>query len=339
MSVVEGGVSIAAYAYDAGNQRISKTTGGVTTRYAYDRNHVALELTGAATTPNVRYLYGTQVDQILAQDKGGGNVSWQLTDQLGSVRALVGNDGIVRNRFEFDAFGNVVSTMLGATDDSRYRYTGREFDAETGLNYYRARYFDSFSGRFIGQDPIGFSADDANLYRYVGNKVINHKDPSGKVEISYEFSDLGGGFHHIDLYLKTRTWQETYGFDNSIRIIKNSNKEYIIWKDDYKPVDYTKKPRRTQEQFNADMKYDRDQRQLIYSDPNDPRCIEKRNLEMVNYFKEVGEEISSMQYPYNAFLNNSNTAMRAALVRTAARYPDLEVPTPKYNAPGWNYTL
>ena len=173
-------MSIAAYSYDAGNQRISKTTGGVTTRYVYDRNHVALEVTGAATTPNVRYFYGTRVDQILSQDKGGGNVSWQLTDQLGSVRSLVGNDGVVRNRFEYDAFGSVVSTMVGATDDSRYRYTGREFDAETGLNYYRARYFDSFSGRFIGQDPIGFQAGDANLYRYVGNKVTTYVDPSGK---------------------------------------------------------------------------------------------------------------------------------------------------------------
>ena len=178
-SVVEGGVSIASYAYDANNQRISKTTGGVTTRYVYDRSNVALEFT-AATNPNIRHFYGTEVDQILAQDKGSGNVSWQLTDQLGSVRALVGSDGSLRNRFEYDAFGNVVSTMPGATDDSRYRYTGREFDAETGLNYNRARYFDSFSGRFIGQDPIGFEARDSNLYRYVGNSPLHIVDPSGK---------------------------------------------------------------------------------------------------------------------------------------------------------------
>jgi RHS repeat-associated protein len=180
VSVVEGGVTIAAYAYDANNQRISKTTGGVTTRYVYDRSNVALEFTGLGTTPTVRYFYGTRVDQILAQDKGSGNVSWQLTDQLGSVRVLVRNDGVVQNRFEYDAFGNVVSTMPGATDDSRYRYTGREFDAETGLNYYRARYFDSFSGRFIGQDPIGFdSGDGTNLYAYVRNTPTSMTDPTG----------------------------------------------------------------------------------------------------------------------------------------------------------------
>jgi RHS repeat-associated protein len=201
VSVVEGGVTIAAYTYDANNERISKTIGGVTTRYVYDKSNVALEFTGAATTPSVRYFYGTRVDQILAQDKGNGNVSWDLTDQLGSVRALVGNDGTLRNRFEYDAFGNVVSTMAGATDDSRYRYTGREFDAETGLNYYRARYFDSFSGRFIGQDPIGFDAGDGNLYRYVGNSSINATDPSG-LESRYLTSllrtaaGLGNGLSH-----------------------------------------------------------------------------------------------------------------------------------------------
>jgi RHS repeat-associated protein len=179
VSLVDGGTTIATYTYDASNQRISKTAGGVTTRYVYDRGHVTMEFNGTGTTPTVRYFYGMQVDQILAQDKGAGNVSWELTDQLGSVRALVGNDGVVRNRFEYDAFGTVVSTMSGATDDSRYRYTGREFDGETGLYYYRARYFDSNSGRFIGQDPIGFGGGDSNLYRYVGNSTIGSMDPFG----------------------------------------------------------------------------------------------------------------------------------------------------------------
>jgi RHS repeat-associated protein len=64
--------------------------------------------------------------------------------------------------------------------DTRYRYTGREFDGETGLYYYRARYYDANVGRFIGQDPIGFEAGDANLYRYVENRPIDRIDPSGK---------------------------------------------------------------------------------------------------------------------------------------------------------------
>jgi RHS repeat-associated protein len=61
----------------------------------------------------------------------------------------------------------------------RYGYTGREQDTETGLDYYRARYYDPFVGRFIGEDPIGFSAGDGNLTRYVFNSPVNGTDPTG----------------------------------------------------------------------------------------------------------------------------------------------------------------
>ena len=68
----------------------------------------------------------------------------------------------------------------------RYGFTGREQDAETGLDYYRARYYDASNGRFISEDPIGFNAGDANLYRYVGNSPTNYNDPSGNAGNSVE---------------------------------------------------------------------------------------------------------------------------------------------------------
>ncbi|MEW6609965.1 MAG: RHS repeat-associated core domain-containing protein, partial [bacterium] len=59
-----------------------------------------------------------------------------------------------------------------------YLFTGREIDAESGLYYYRARYYDSEVGRFVTQDPIGFEGG-INLYAYVGNNPINLIDPTG----------------------------------------------------------------------------------------------------------------------------------------------------------------
>ena len=60
-----------------------------------------------------------------------------------------------------------------------YTYTGREWDKETGLYYYRARYYDPMEGRFISKDPIGFRGGDVVLYGYVHNNPINRKDPKG----------------------------------------------------------------------------------------------------------------------------------------------------------------
>ncbi|MCL6505347.1 MAG: RHS repeat-associated core domain-containing protein, partial [Pirellulales bacterium] len=76
-----------------------------------------------------------------------------------------------------------------------FAFTGREYDVETGLYYYRARYYDPHTGRFLSEDPLGFSAGDTNLRRYVHNSVTVFVDPYGLKE--------GPGFFQLYLhYLK-----------------------------------------------------------------------------------------------------------------------------------------
>jgi len=79
----------------------------------------------------------------------------------------------------YDSFGNVIFEK-DPTVETRYQFTGREFDEETGLYYYRARFYDSQAGRFIGEDPIGLEGG-LNLYAYVGNSPIEYIDPFGEV--------------------------------------------------------------------------------------------------------------------------------------------------------------
>jgi RHS repeat-associated protein len=68
--------------------------------------------------------------------------------------------------------------------NTRFDYTERDFDAVTGLYFYRSRYYDPGVGRFIGEDAIGFAGGDANLYRYVGNSSTNFTDPYGLLPTS-----------------------------------------------------------------------------------------------------------------------------------------------------------
>jgi RHS repeat-associated protein len=167
-----------SYEYDVDNQRVSKTVNGVVEKYVIDRDQIAY-VTDASGTQTFHYLYGTNVDAVMAQDSPTGMV-WSLSDRLGSVNLLTDAGGVVVNKRTFDSFGRVLSETNPGVK-FRYGYTGRETDGETGLDYYRARYYDAANGRFISVDPIGFEAGDTNLYRYVGNSSTMATDPTGEL--------------------------------------------------------------------------------------------------------------------------------------------------------------
>jgi RHS repeat-associated protein len=164
------------YTYDVNNQRIGKKIDGVVTeRFVIDRNQIALVFDGSGVQKS-RYLYGTQIDQVLAEESGA-QVHWFLTDHQGTVKDVINNVGEVIDHVTYDSFGRIVGQT--SPIDLRFAYTGREWDGETGQYYYRARYYDAAVGRFISEDPIGFNAEDTNLSRYVFNSVNNLRDPSG----------------------------------------------------------------------------------------------------------------------------------------------------------------
>ena len=161
-------------------RRLSKTVDGDSTYFVYDRDNVILDFVddGSDVVIDQRYLHGARVDQVLAQESVVGDVFWHLSDHLGSIRDLVDNTGNTVNHYVYDSFGNVVS-MTGETVESRYLYTGREWDDEIGLQFNRGRYYKPKLGIFINEDPIGFEGGDSNLYRYVKNNSINFVDSNG----------------------------------------------------------------------------------------------------------------------------------------------------------------
>ena len=126
----------------------------------------------------MRYLDGLAVDELFARTSSGGTLAWYLTDQLGSVTDLVSSSGTDLDHIVYDPYGNIV-TETNSSNGDRSEFAGMEYDSTTGIYYDHARYYDAAVGRFISQDPKGFAAGDANLYRYVGNAPTIATDPTG----------------------------------------------------------------------------------------------------------------------------------------------------------------
>ncbi len=170
--------STSEFAYDPFGRRIEKkvTESGITnaTKYFYDNQAILFDYDESSAISN-HYIHGPNIDEPLVV-KTGKDKYYYHADGLGSIIALTDQSGKVIQNFEYDSFGNMKD--LKSRIKQPFTYTGREWDRETGLYYYRARYYDPMDGRFIQKDPIGFKGG-INLYAYTMNNPINFTDPLG----------------------------------------------------------------------------------------------------------------------------------------------------------------
>ncbi len=123
------------------------------------------------------FRYGSGIDDHIGRAITGAGFAY-YQDGLGNVTEVLDGAGTILQTYVYDAVGNIAS-QTGTAFNPYYSYTGREYDTESGLYYYRARYYDSSIGRFLSEDPIGFEGGDVNLYSYVKNSPINFIDPFG----------------------------------------------------------------------------------------------------------------------------------------------------------------
>jgi RHS repeat-associated protein len=147
----------------------------IPTIYLYDGNN-SLEEIDQNDAIVATYVHDKGIDHPLAQRRAS-NISYFDVDGVGSVTSLTDAAGTLVGGYAYDLFGNV-STSTGNVQSS-FRYTSREFDVETGLNYYRARYYDPATGRFLSEDPIRWIGGRGSFYPYVHNNPGLLSDPSG----------------------------------------------------------------------------------------------------------------------------------------------------------------
>jgi RHS repeat-associated protein len=162
------------FKYDPMGRRIYKSSSAGTSIFAYDGADL-VEETNSSGAVVARYQQGENIDEPLAILRSGAT-SYYHADGLGSVTSLSSTAGTLAQTYTFDSFGNQTASSGSLTNP--FRYTGREFDSETNLYYYRARYVDSNTGRFLSEDPTRFDAG-VNFYAYVWDSPVNGNDPSG----------------------------------------------------------------------------------------------------------------------------------------------------------------
>jgi RHS repeat-associated protein len=205
---------IAVYDYDVEDRRIRKSVthsgalNGVT-MFVYDAEDVVAEYDDAGTLLR-EFVHGPGYDEVLVMNRntGGGTTAtgpgderyYYTHDALGSTVALVSAaTGKAVEGYLYEPYGATYVVEAGANGqvdwggddtiasysglDNPHTFTGQRFDAETGLMYYKARYYSSEQGRFISRDPIGIWTDEANLgngYAYIGNTPLTGMDPTGE---------------------------------------------------------------------------------------------------------------------------------------------------------------
>ena len=134
--------STIAYTYDPAGRRIEKKVDGRTqVKYVYDGDHSIAEYDSGGTLLR-KYIYGPCMDQPICMIESSGTYAgtyYYHFDALGSVVALTNPHGNTVEIYEYSVYGQVAAS--DPNHPNRFMFTGREFDKETGLYYYRARYY------------------------------------------------------------------------------------------------------------------------------------------------------------------------------------------------------
>ena len=200
VKVADGANTVAEYQYDGDNRRIVKKlySGGSLsqTRHIYlsVQNQVLEERIDSSTSTDRQFTWGSRyIDDLVLRSRDtdtNGSLDetvYAMQDANWNITALADTSGAVVERFVCFSYGrstvldaNFTLDLDGLSDyEWEYRFTSREYDTETGLHYFRARYYHDGFGRFIGRDPIGFEGSEWNLFEFTNSNPSSRRDPYG----------------------------------------------------------------------------------------------------------------------------------------------------------------
>ncbi len=224
VAVKQGATTVASFEYDGLGRRINKVAGGVTEEYYYNSSYQILEVRRGGVMREQLVWNVDYIDSLALRlndfhnGVGGGadgdfldtnETHYAIQDAAYNVTALADTGGTVFERYLYSAYGAATVLDAGFTLDADgvsdvanpYAYTGRQMDVESGLNFFRTRYYQSQLGRFVSRDSIGY-AGGINLYR--AYFAVSGTDPLG-----YEFKK-DDDLPKIEDYWNIGPWKSLY---------------------------------------------------------------------------------------------------------------------------------
>ncbi len=234
----------AKYYYDPSGRRILKSvvdnidsTKSFSRAYVYDRENIIAEY-DAAGNKLASYTHSlNNTDDILASEvtssgqaaglaQSAGRYHY-LKDHLGSVDAIVDSSGNLVQKYHYSAFGKILKVTDNQLNDisasqkvnTSFTYTGREYDQESGLYFYRARSYDASLGRFMQKDPdagrLMNSQSVNNKFNYASNNPISYSDPTGRASVFGWLAAVAFPFQSLIAMNTSSFFQDNFGFSSS----------------------------------------------------------------------------------------------------------------------------
>jgi len=167
------------YTYDADGNRVKKASSSTGTLYWHSSVGVIAETDLSGATKSEYVFFGGK--RIARIDAPANSLHYYLSDHLNSTSMIVSASGSVEEESDYSPYGSEYGVTAGP---NHYKFTGRERDTETGLDYFGARYYTGPTGRFMSPDPANLSVDfwlpqTWNRYTYSLNNPLSMVDRNG----------------------------------------------------------------------------------------------------------------------------------------------------------------
>lgn len=204
--------SVVSYAYDHEGQRVKLFSNSGITYYPSKNYNVK----GGLATKHI--FAGDQLVATITGSGAGAAVQTIHTDHLTGSNVVTNGSGAVVELMDYYPFGEARFDWKQGQFNEQRKFTGYEYDVDTGLNYAGARYYNPSIGRFMSQDPVFWNMSEIetqladpqswNSYSYARNNPLILTDPNGEFWHIVAGAAVGAAISGGITYWRTGDWNQ-----------------------------------------------------------------------------------------------------------------------------------